>query len=411
MILVSATWMGLYLAKRITRPIQMLAAAAREIGAGHLDHRLEPETFDEFGSLVEAFNRWPASCRRAARSSNGRRSDLQRQHQEVEARRRYIETILERIATGVVSLDAEGRSRRSTARPRGCSASTRGAGQPVGELLARPDLEPLRRVLEGTRGGGQDPPAQEIALARDGRELHLAAATTTLLRRGRRGRGHGARLRRHHAAHPRAEGRGVARGGAAAGARDQEPADADPAVRRAAARHFQSAPRGDARARRGVHRRRSSARSSRSRGSSTSSRSSRGCRRPARSRRDLPHLLADTLALYVGLFREVRIETVLRRRRCRWSASTPSRSGAWSSTWWTTRSRRWTARATSSWRRQFVARRPAWRASSSRTTGRASRRASARSCSCRTIRPSGAAAASASPSSGASSPSTAGRSR
>ena len=34
----------------------MLSAAAREIGAGHLDRRLEPETADEFGSLVEAFN-------------------------------------------------------------------------------------------------------------------------------------------------------------------------------------------------------------------------------------------------------------------------------------------------------------------------------------------------------------------
>ena len=56
MILVSATWMGLYLAKRITRPVQLLAAGAREIGAGRLDHRIEPETRDEFGSLVEAFN-------------------------------------------------------------------------------------------------------------------------------------------------------------------------------------------------------------------------------------------------------------------------------------------------------------------------------------------------------------------
>ena len=44
MILVGATWMGLYLAKRITRPVQMLAAAANEIGAGHLDHRVEAET-------------------------------------------------------------------------------------------------------------------------------------------------------------------------------------------------------------------------------------------------------------------------------------------------------------------------------------------------------------------------------
>ncbi len=55
-ILVGATWVGLYLAKGITRPVQDLAAAAREIGAGRLDQRVEARSNDEFGSLVDAFN-------------------------------------------------------------------------------------------------------------------------------------------------------------------------------------------------------------------------------------------------------------------------------------------------------------------------------------------------------------------
>ena len=111
MILVGATWMGLYLAKRITRPVQMLATAANEIGAGHLDHRVEAETGDEFGSLIDAFNRMAgelaASRRRLERSA----VELERKHQDVEGRRRYVETILDRIATGVVSVDAAGRIR------------------------------------------------------------------------------------------------------------------------------------------------------------------------------------------------------------------------------------------------------------------------------------------------------------
>src|SRR3954469_11252786 len=89
MILIGSTWMGLYLAKRITRPIQMLATAAKEIGAGHLDFRVAPagkemgagpldfrvvpETQDEFGSLIEAFNSMAgelaASRRRLERSA------------------------------------------------------------------------------------------------------------------------------------------------------------------------------------------------------------------------------------------------------------------------------------------------------------------------------------------------------
>ncbi len=55
-ILVGSTWLGLYLAKRITRPVQALSEAAREIGAGHYDHRIQHEAADEFGAMVDAFN-------------------------------------------------------------------------------------------------------------------------------------------------------------------------------------------------------------------------------------------------------------------------------------------------------------------------------------------------------------------
>ena len=37
--------------------------------------------------------------------------ELERKHQDVEGRRRYVETVLERIASGVVSVDAAGRIR------------------------------------------------------------------------------------------------------------------------------------------------------------------------------------------------------------------------------------------------------------------------------------------------------------
>ena len=100
--------MGLYLAKRITRPVQMLAAAAREIGAGRLDQRVEPQSNDEFGSLVEAFNSMAGELATSRRKVERSTFELERKHVEVEIRRRYIETILERITTGVVSVDGAG---------------------------------------------------------------------------------------------------------------------------------------------------------------------------------------------------------------------------------------------------------------------------------------------------------------
>jgi len=183
MILVGATWMGLYLAKRITRPVQMLATAAREIGAGHFDHRVVPETDDEFGSLIEAFNSMAgdlaASRRRLERSA----VDLERKHHEVEARRRYVETILERIATGVVSVDASGRIgtiNNAAARLLGVDGTA--SGMPASSVFGRAEMRPLAILVDEAARSRTELRPQEVAISRDGREMHLAVMTTPLTR-------------------------------------------------------------------------------------------------------------------------------------------------------------------------------------------------------------------------------------
>src|SRR5438270_26608 len=78
--------MGLYVAKRITRPVQLLAAAAREIGAGRLDQRVEPQSNDEFGSLVEAFNSMASELATTRRRVERGTIDLERKHIDVARR-------------------------------------------------------------------------------------------------------------------------------------------------------------------------------------------------------------------------------------------------------------------------------------------------------------------------------------
>jgi two-component system, NtrC family, nitrogen regulation sensor histidine kinase NtrY len=181
LILVGSTWIGLYLAKRITRPVQMLAAAAREIGAGRLDQRIEPQSNDEFGSLVEAFNAMAGELAASRRKVERSTIELERKHQEVEGRRRYIETILERITTGVVSVDAAGGiTTINSAAARLLSLNRSTVGQPVQTALERPDLRPLAELLAGAGIGRADAAAQEIAIPRDGQEVHLAVVATAL---------------------------------------------------------------------------------------------------------------------------------------------------------------------------------------------------------------------------------------
>jgi two-component system nitrogen regulation sensor histidine kinase NtrY len=182
MILVGSIWMGLYVAKRITRPVQMLAAAAREIGAGRLDQRVESQSNDEFGQLVDAFNAMAGELATSRRRIERSTVELERKHIEVEARRRYIETILGRIATGVVSIDPAGAiTTVNTAASRLLSLDATIVGQPARAVFDRPDLQPLAALIDGASRGKTQPAAQEIAIPREGQEVHLAAVATALV--------------------------------------------------------------------------------------------------------------------------------------------------------------------------------------------------------------------------------------
>jgi two-component system, NtrC family, nitrogen regulation sensor histidine kinase NtrY len=185
MILVSATWMGLYVAKRITRPVQLLAAAAREIGAGRLDQRVEAQSNDEFGQLVDAFNAMASELATSRRRIERSTIELERKHVEVEARRRYIETILERIATGVVSIDSAGAiTTMNNAASRLLSLDGTNVGQAAIDVFNRPDLQPLGTLIASASRGKLQPAAQEIAIPREGQEVHLAAVATALVGEG-----------------------------------------------------------------------------------------------------------------------------------------------------------------------------------------------------------------------------------
>jgi two-component system nitrogen regulation sensor histidine kinase NtrY len=94
LVMFAAVWLGLFLSKRITVPIEALAEATREISAGNLDHRVTVKADDELGLLIRLFNDMA--------------DRLQTTTQEVENRRHYMEVILESIPTGVISIDSEG---------------------------------------------------------------------------------------------------------------------------------------------------------------------------------------------------------------------------------------------------------------------------------------------------------------
>ncbi len=105
-LLFAATWFAVFLSKFITTPVAALAEATQEISRGNLDYRINVPATDELGELVESFNRMADELRSNRHKLEASSHDLAEANAELEQRRRHIETILENIPTGVLSLDA-----------------------------------------------------------------------------------------------------------------------------------------------------------------------------------------------------------------------------------------------------------------------------------------------------------------
>ncbi len=94
--LIAATLVALVIARRMTGPIQAIAAGAERIGAGEFERRIEIHTGDELEALAEQFNRMGA--------------DLQKSYAELEQR------VADRTAELSESLGAADRDRRGARR-------------------------------------------------------------------------------------------------------------------------------------------------------------------------------------------------------------------------------------------------------------------------------------------------------
>lgn len=185
------TWIALTLARGVTDPILSLSRAIKEIASGNFDYRVETQTSDELGTLVESFNRMTADLQSNKKTIERSNKDLQKSILQLEERRRYIETLLRSIATGVISLNEQGRV--TTINPEamrilGISSGMNVVGLHHSELLAggefkeiapfidslreKPDVS-VRRSFELTFGDKPMNLSVNVSSLRDGMNQHL----------------------------------------------------------------------------------------------------------------------------------------------------------------------------------------------------------------------------------------------
>ncbi len=189
-VLFVTTWLALFLSKLVTRPLAALAEATQEISRGRLDYRVEISGADEIGDLVRSFNRMAEELEASRRQIDASSRDATEANAELDRRRRQMETILESIPTGVLSLDAARRVTHANQallrmfHPEAPHDATPPIllGSPLAEIFPAEvleDLDPLLRRADrmGMAAAQMEMPAQRAS-------LNVAITVATLRHQG-----------------------------------------------------------------------------------------------------------------------------------------------------------------------------------------------------------------------------------
>ncbi|HXM94326.1 MAG TPA: ATP-binding protein [Candidatus Dormibacteraeota bacterium] len=178
LLLFAVMWVALFLSKQVTVPIQALAEGTREISAGNLGYQVPEQAQDELGVLVRSFNSMTTQLRDNRSQIDRFTHNLQQAVQELERRRQLMETVLENIPTGVISLDADGKILRvNTSVTRMLGTHPRDHHS-LEELLGGDISRTVQYLMRRSLRMGMV--SREIETTVGGRVLHLAVTVSSL---------------------------------------------------------------------------------------------------------------------------------------------------------------------------------------------------------------------------------------
>jgi nitrogen fixation/metabolism regulation signal transduction histidine kinase len=166
LLIFASTWTAFYIARGLTVPIKALAEGADEIARGNLSHRVDVLAEDELALLVAAFNQMT--------------SRLEANSAELRDRRRYIETVLQSLPTGVISFDSDNRvgTINRAAVNILALAGRNSVGSPLTEIVSDDNRAILERVINRAKRIGSA--SEQSVLRTESGELPVALTATAL---------------------------------------------------------------------------------------------------------------------------------------------------------------------------------------------------------------------------------------
>jgi PAS domain S-box-containing protein len=178
LLLFAATWSAVHMAQEVTVPIQALAQATREVAMGNLKTQVQVAARDELGTLVRSFNQMTTQLAANREQIEDFTGSLQQAVQELDHRRTLIETVLENIPTGVLSLDSDGTILRMNRAAQQIFGGNPREAETLSDLLGEDAARDVQHLMRRSlRLGGA---SKELEFSARGQVVHAAVTVSPL---------------------------------------------------------------------------------------------------------------------------------------------------------------------------------------------------------------------------------------
>jgi hypothetical protein len=177
----SGVWLAVFLSKQITHPVEALADAMDAIAAGSYEQRVADVATGEMGDLVRSFNHMAGDLETSRQLARTAQAQLTAANLAIEERRRELETIVDTIPSGVVTLDGVGvvlKANRAFAALMGLRLDASLAGESIASLLPADCAEELATLIR--RANRMGAASTELEFKAHGRTLYLAITSARL---------------------------------------------------------------------------------------------------------------------------------------------------------------------------------------------------------------------------------------
>lgn len=170
LLIFASSWTAFYIARGLTVPIRALAEGAEKIARGDLSHRVDVLAEDELGLLVTTFNEMSAK--------------LEANSSELTERRRYIETVLLSLPTGVISINSAGMISTINPSAKAILRLEHGdfSGVELSKLLTEEDRANVDRIIARAKrvGHASDQIKLSVEAGKGNSEMPIALIATAL---------------------------------------------------------------------------------------------------------------------------------------------------------------------------------------------------------------------------------------